>query len=171
MTARLAELNMPIERYQSISEQVACSAMEPLQPNSVITATDTNVIAIVRRALELDIEMSKQKALFYFSYLDRSSTYNGEAMDLIQDREDDVVTAARDSVSVDLYVTPALCKCTTLDGTLYNEESIPMKAEVLCLPCRTPIAASVQEEHRASSPRGMRRAETSVKRTSGYRRS
>lgn len=167
MTARLAEQNMPDERFNSISEQVGCSAMEPLQPNPIKTAADANVVGIVRRALDLDIEMSKQKALFYFSYLDRSSTYDSEAMDLIQD-EDDVDTAARDSVSIDLYVAPALCKCTTSNGGPYDEESVPMNAEVLCSPYRTPRAASLQGEHRAPSPRGMRRAETMPIRTTSH---
>lgn len=151
---------MTEERFTSISEQVGCSAMEPLQPNPIKTALDANVVGVVRRALELDIEMSKQKALFYFSYLDRSSIYDGEVMDLIQD-EDDVDTTARDSVSIDLYVAPALCKCVASNRGSYDEKSVPMNAEVLCSPSQTPrAAASLQGEHRGPSPWGMRRAET-----------
>ena len=116
MTARLAKQNMSSERLRSISEQVGRSAMEHLRLNHVKTSTDAHIVEIARRALELDIEMSVQKAEFRFSYLEGSFEYNAQTMDLMNDEEGDEDDRVEDYASVELYLAPALYKYNTPEG-------------------------------------------------------
>jgi hypothetical protein len=131
---------MTNERLTAKSEQIGYRAVEPLYQNHDKRSTDT-VVEIVRRALELDVEMSKQKALFYFSYLGCPFHYDHEKMAMAGDH-DNGSSVARGSWDVDLFLAPALCKSGTSDGESYEIESIVLAAEVICSP---------QQLHRAAT--------------------
>ena len=167
MTARLAGENLANERLTAVSVEIGHSAIEPLQPSLGREIPDPTIVEIVRRALELDIEMSKQKALLYFSYLGFSPQYDPEQMSMIcnQDERD---IANKGSWNVDLFVAPALCKGGTSDGQSYDTHSILMAAEVLCSPRQTHRAASPQHNHKASAPQQIRRAATMPPKTTTY---
>lgn len=167
MTARLAYQNMPKERLSATSGRIGCLAMEPFRPYSAANINDANVVVIVQRALELDIEMSKQKAPFYLSYLGCSPQYDHKEMDMIQDRDDENATT-NGSWDVDLFVAPALFKSGTAEGENYEVKSILMATEVLCSPHQTHRAVPPhqkyrtppQHNHRVPSPYPVRRAIT-----------
>ena len=135
-------------RLIAISAQVGIHAIEPLQPFLDIRLTDTNVIEIVQRALELDTEMSKQKAALYFSYLGYFFQYDLETMNIVPEQYD-VDTAPRSSWDVDVLVAPALCKNDIFDGEIDVTYSILMAAEVLCSSQRAHRTASPQHKHSA----------------------
>ena len=154
-------------RLTAISEQIEIHAIEPLQPILDRRLTDTNVIEIVQRALELDIEKSKQKAALYFSYLGYSFQYDLKTMNVVPEL-DDVDTAPKSSWNVDVFVAPALCKNSVFDEEIDETHSILMAAEVLCSSQRVHRTASPQHMHRASSPQQTQRTATIPARPTNY---
>ncbi len=168
MTARLTHQQISREQLIINSERICHLAMKPFCQSFERKTLDSNIIEIFERALELDAEMSMQKASFYFSYLGCSPHYNREEMDMIRDRDDDN-DGTNGSWDVDLFVAPALCKCGTAEGQAYDTKSILMLTEVLCSPHRTRRAASphstyttasTMQTHQAPSPHQVRRATT-----------
>ncbi len=167
MTARLADENVAKERLTAISEQISHGTIEPLQPSLKGNIPDPTVVEIFRRALELDVEMSKQKAFLYFSYLGFTPQYDPEQMSMIYNQDDGDI-ANKGSWNVDLFIAPALCKGGTSDTQSYDTHLILMAAEVLCSPHQTHRAASPQHNHRASAPQQIRRAATMPPKTTTY---
>ena len=157
MTARLAEQNMEIDRFTKSSEKIHHLGMKPLYLDSEKgkVPVDSMVLEIIHRALDLDLEMSKQKALFHFSYLQCPPYYDRNKMDMVNslDRTNES-TAARESWNVDMFIAPALCKFGTSDGEHYDSmQSMLLAAEVVCSPSRQQQQQQQQVYRTASSSR------------------
>ena len=159
MTARLAERNISKGRLTAISEQIGYRAIELFHPVLDRKLIDTNVIEIVQRALELDIEMSKQKAALFFSYLGYSLQYDPERMSIDHEQVDGE-TVPKSSWNVDVFVAPALCKNDPSDSETDATQFVLMAVEVLCSPQKVHRTASPQHKPRASSPQQIHRVAT-----------
>ena len=143
MTARLIDQNMEDKQLTKISEKIGYLAMKPLLVNHTKESIDPTFLGIVRRALELDLEMSKQKALFYFSYSGRPTHYEHEETSMTDDLYYESTTSKR-NWNVDLFLAPALCKNGTSEGERYDDvQSVILPDEVIC---SSPLSSQQQQQ-------------------------
>ena len=129
LTARLASHTPKTEHFAMISDEIANQILKPFpqsEPSTISVLSD-----IIHRALELDLEMSKQKALFRFLYFGCPRRFNPDIMHIAgrseRESEDDT-----EQLDVDLFLAPALCRRGTHDGERFDTEVIILPADVLC---------------------------------------
>ena len=161
MTARLAHRNLENERLIKISDRIAREILKPfyLTPERAASA-EPEVSSIVHRALELDLEMSEQRAFLQFSYLGCPHRYREDIMHMANSGHvvPEASHAGRGRWEVDVFLAPMLRKRGTADGDRYELEEIILPAEVLCSLPHSRRGPSPEQHSQRATPAQARRA-------------
>jgi hypothetical protein len=110
--------------------QVAKELNEDLK--LVKNSTTSELIDIMRQALELDVDLSKQKAFFDFQILQPDDYFNPETMADVRETEEGVAVSGNYRRVVGLVLAAPLYKHGDSEGQNYGTSKVLMKGEVVC---------------------------------------
>ena len=98
----------------------------------VKSSTTSQLIVIMRQALELDVDLSKQKAFFGFQILQPDDNFNPETMADVRETEEGVIAPGNYRRVVGLILAPPLYKEGDSEGQNYGTFKYLMRGEVVC---------------------------------------
>lgn len=100
------------------------------QNETFISVAKSDLQNLVKKAVELSLLICHQRALWTLQFHSRETTFDPRSMQVIGDLEDDHAPGDSPRRTVEILISPALCKQGSMDGEDYENLYVVEKAEV-----------------------------------------